>query len=126
MGSVFDDAFSDAADTFHDVFGVGARYTIAATETDVDVQIIVEHHDVIVEQRADTRSRVWVLIGTITKALIPAPAVGDSLILDDDEADRIYKLKGTPTESQDGLQWQVEFRHEQPVTRGGQKVFPVI
>ncbi|MEP3478002.1 MAG: hypothetical protein ABJZ55_02030 [Fuerstiella sp.] len=125
MKSPFDNVFADTADTFHDVFGADAEYTIAATDETVPLKFNLISLEKIDQQTSGSRSDCWILTGTILVSDVPLPARGDLITLDDDEDDRKYQLTQTPTTADDGLHWDVEFRHEEVTRRGGNPQLPI-
>jgi hypothetical protein len=125
MASVFDKAFSQAADTLHDVFGEPASYTVKATGDVVSLKLTVLSLTLTSDNTDGGRADKWVLIGTLLKSQIPEPATGDTIVLTDDDQQRVYMLTETPTEATDDNEWQCEFAHVQPTRRGGQAMFPI-
>lgn len=115
--------FESTACTFHNVFGIAAQYVVAATDKTVPLQfnlISLEKTDL---HMGNSRGDSWILTGTILSADIAAPNKGDTITLDGD--DRTYKLTQTPTTADDGLHWDVEFRHDEVTRRGGNQTLPI-
>ena len=121
--SLFDDAFTDAARTFADLFGDAGTYTIKATSTDVAVDLVVESddHRRVVEQGSTWD--VYTLVGKVLKSKISQPADGD-LFYRSSDTDRIYKLTQTLVDGCDENNWMIELQHRRAVSHGGTAVKP--
>lgn len=126
MPTVFDNAFKQSLATHHSVFGEVATYTVKATGSATSIRFLIDSLTNVVEARGESRSDVWILTGSLRRTDVAQPAKGDTITLLGDSGARTYTLTQTPTGAEDLSQWDVEFRHEQALTRGGNNTFPII